>query len=220
MDTVNKHKDLNAFHQFEAVKISNNTSARVALATFQPFVGRPLNLYQMKNIFICYASEDMAYKDKLITFLHNPISKGQIKVWHDGLLNTGSEWDNTIKENLRKADIVIVLVSQSSINSGYINDEEMRITIERYQKGEVKLYPILVRPSDFSDWDIFPKEGIDEANKLFQNHKEGDNGVNMGKFQFFPKINGRLTPFSKLSANDQEEQWVEFKKELMKGDND
>ncbi len=205
--TINGSEDLSKYQNFNALKIESNTTTRVSISGYQPFVGHSLNATKdMKNIFICYASQDLKYKNELLKFLRNPERQGKIKIWQDHVLNPGDDWDDQIKQNLKEADIVIVLVSQDAVISRYINEEEMTITLARHKNGEVRLFPVLVRPTDFHDWTILP---ADAANAAMNEE------VNMGKFQFFPKVEGRLKALSGMSDYDLEKTWLDLKKILM-----
>ena len=197
--------------QFDAFKVKDKEESRVAIFDYQPFVLRKLNPHFMKNIFVCYASKDREHKALMLDYLVNPIREGKINVWHDGELDTGDEWDEEIKKKLDTADIVIVLVSQQALNSHYINGVEMKRALKRYEEGQLRLLPVLIRHSDIGDWKILPeevKEGVKQKK------------VSMGKFQFFPKVptdkGYELIPFNDMKESEQEKYWLAFKEELMK----
>jgi hypothetical protein len=98
------------------------------------------------NVFICYAHEDRAIRDKLEKYLF-PLTKMQrVSVWSDGQLVPGQVWDAQIRRRLVEADLVLFLVSIDFLNSEYIFQTEMKIAIERHRQGRARLIPVLVRP--------------------------------------------------------------------------
>lgn len=50
--------------------------------------------------------------------------------WHDRKIGAGREWAATIDENLERADVVLLLISASFINSDYCYDREMGRALE------------------------------------------------------------------------------------------
>jgi formylglycine-generating enzyme required for sulfatase activity len=138
--------------------------------------------------FIIYAHDDQAHKDELLKHLKGTlIKRGKIQIWHDKDIPLGAEWDKTIKTELNKADLVLILVSPSSLASDYISSTELEITITRWERDEVVLVPIIVRPCNWED---------DE---------------HIAKLQGLP---AGMVPVSK--HNDKDEVWTSVVKELNK----
>lgn len=102
------------------------------------------------KIFISYAREDIAFKEKLETIIRPMERDGLIETWNDGLIQPGELWDDAIKTNLQSADIVIGLLSQDFIASEYIYREEMPTVFERVEQGTAKIIPIVVRAINLS----------------------------------------------------------------------
>ena len=72
--------------------------------------------------FIIYARADEAHKNELLRHLKGTlIASGDLRVWQDGNLLPGEDWEKSIKQNLKKADLVLVLVSSDSLGSDFIN---------------------------------------------------------------------------------------------------
>ena len=182
----------------------DDSDSRISIIDSQAFVGRSLKNNSIKNIFICYSSKDLEYKNILLDFLHNPIKNKKINVWHDHLIAPDEIWDDSIKSKLNNADIVIILVSQNAINSKYINEEELAITLKRHKNNEVKIFPILIKHCTYKNWYIYTK------------NQSSNEGTNMSKFQFFPKVNGSLKPFSKWKKSKRNKYWVKLQEKLMR----
>src|SRR5262249_31156773 len=62
----------------------------------------------------------------------------------------GTEWDSEIKQQLHKADIILLLISPAFIASEYCWKKEMQWAIARHQTGEAHVIPLMLRP--ISGW--------------------------------------------------------------------
>ena len=103
------------------------------------------------KVFLSYAHEDEAMKNELRKFLINLIRSKQIEVWQDRELLPGSEWDASIKKELAEADIILLLVSVDFNASEYIWDKELAAAMERHEKGEARVIPIILRNCEWGD---------------------------------------------------------------------
>lgn len=104
------------------------------------------------KVFISYAREDSNYVYELSRHLTGLIRNGLIEAWTDLGTLPGSEPDTEIRAQLEAADIIIFLISPDFIYSDYIHDVEIKKSIERYDKGEIQIVPIIVRPCDFNSF--------------------------------------------------------------------
>ncbi len=103
------------------------------------------------KVFLSYAHEDEAMKKQLDKFLINLKRSGAIEVWNDRNLLAGSEWNEEILKELHLADIILLLVSVDFNASSYIWEQELKIAMERHEKGEARVIPIILRPCEWTD---------------------------------------------------------------------
>lgn len=103
--------------------------------------------------FIIYAREDELFRAELKAQLLPMERAGQLRVWTDRELIAGEHWEPAIKEKLKSADIILLLVSTAYFSSDYIHEVELKEAIERHKRGEARVLPIIVRPCD---WEIDP----------------------------------------------------------------
>jgi hypothetical protein len=82
--------------------------------------------------------------------------QGLIREWHDREIIPGEEWEESIDENLATAEIILPLVSPSFINSDYAFEKEMKRALERHERGEARVIPVIVRPTDW-EWSPLAK---------------------------------------------------------------
>jgi WD40 repeat protein len=98
------------------------------------------------KIFFCYAHEDEALLNKLKTHLRPLQRQGLIDVWHDSDISAGTEWQQEISKHLNEAQIILLLVSSDFVSSDYAYGIEMVRAIERHERGEARVIPIILRP--------------------------------------------------------------------------
>ena len=75
------------------------------------------------KVFITYSHQDTDAKDKLIECLAVMKQQGMITTWHDNEILPGDKWREAISNNLANSDILLYLVSASSLASENCNKE-------------------------------------------------------------------------------------------------
>ncbi|MBV6440591.1 MAG: hypothetical protein EPGJADBJ_02263 [Saprospiraceae bacterium] len=99
------------------------------------------------KIFIIYAREDESFKNSLLTAFIPLHRAGKVEVFHDALIKPGDRWEDVILENLRTAHIILPLVSNDFFASEFIHEVEFKKAVDRYNKGETTIIPIiLIKP--------------------------------------------------------------------------
>src|SRR5207249_1735319 len=98
------------------------------------------------KIFFCYAHEDEALLIKLKAHLKPLQRQGLIDIWYDRDINAGTKWEEEINAHLNEAQIILLLVSPDFMDSDYCYGKEMQQALERDQRGEARVIPIIVRP--------------------------------------------------------------------------
>jgi len=99
-----------------------------------------------KQIFFCYAHEDEPLLNELKKHLQPLQRQKLISTWHDRDISAGTEWEQKINQHLDTAEIILLLVSPDFMASDYCYDIEMKRAIERHERGEAKVIPIILRP--------------------------------------------------------------------------
>jgi tetratricopeptide (TPR) repeat protein len=110
------------------------------------------------SIFIAYSHNDLRYKDELKKFLRPLLNTGQATVWDDYDIEAGEDWEAEIKTRLYGSDIILLLVSPDSLASDYFYGREVAVSLERHEKGEAVVAPVILRPCA---WTITPLKRIE-----------------------------------------------------------
>lgn len=87
-----------------------------------------------------------------------------IDVWYDRDISAGTEWKQEIKEHLDAAHIILLLVSPDFIGSDYCYGSELKRALERHERGEALVVPIILRhvywQRILGKLQALPKDGI------------------------------------------------------------
>jgi hypothetical protein len=122
---------------------------------------RPIN--RPARVFISYAQEDAELRAELEKHLTGLRQSGHVHVWHDRMILPGDDRDGVVDAELEAADIVLLLVSASFFASSSCFDIELAKALERHQRGQTHVIPVLVRDCDwtaapFSHLDAVPRK--------------------------------------------------------------
>jgi len=102
------------------------------------------------KLFVSYSRRDAEYLNEFKVHLAGLKRNKKIEVWTDQEIVPSDKWKQKLKQELETADIMVFLLSPDFIASDFIYEEEVMKAIERRNKGEVVILPIIIRPCDFS----------------------------------------------------------------------
>ncbi|TRL37190.1 toll/interleukin-1 receptor domain-containing protein [Methylosinus sporium] len=103
----------------------------------------------MATAFISYSHRDESFRRELETHLSPLKRQGLISVWHDRGITPGDPLDDTISENLERADLILMLISADFVDSDYCYGREMHRALERHEAKSARAISIICRPCDF-----------------------------------------------------------------------
>ncbi len=136
-----------------------NTEAKLPLSQFQQDLrNKPV------EVFISYSRADEQLKDELCLHLASLTQQGKIKLRHDRIVGTGSNWNEETQSRLALAEVIFLLVTPQYISSDYCFDEEMQRAMERHERENTLVIPIIMQPcgwqtTPFSVLQALPKNG-------------------------------------------------------------
>jgi len=99
------------------------------------------------KIFFCYAREDEALLQGLEKQLRILRRQGLIDIWYDRDISAGAEWEKEIRGQLDTSHIILFLVSADFLASDYCSGVEVKRAMERHQRGEAIVIPVILRPA-------------------------------------------------------------------------
>jgi TIR domain/ClpX C4-type zinc finger len=127
------------------------------------------------RIFYSYSHKDEALRNRLEEHLSSLKWAGSISNWHDRKIEAGQVWGTEIDSHLRDADIILLLVSASFLASNYCYGREATYALERHNKGECRVIPVILKPVDWhhtplANLQALPRDGkpITDWNKREQ----------------------------------------------------
>lgn len=127
----------------------------------------------MRQIFISHSSSDLDFAD----VVKNNLEKKGFKVWLDNNhLPVAEIWTNQIDKALRESEIIIVILSQKSLQSHYVTyewafalGEGKKVIPLMFEKNLANLHP-RIAPIQYLDFSGLPKDR--PWDKLYQLVKE------------------------------------------------
>jgi len=111
---------------------------------------------QPVEIFISYAHEDKKVRQKLEKHLQALHRQGFVSIWTDSAIQPGDRWRKVLEDKLNSARVFILLVSADFIASDFCYTEELSRALERHEKGDACVIPVILRPCDWN-YTLFAK---------------------------------------------------------------
>jgi hypothetical protein len=109
------------------------------------------------KVFFSYSHKDEGMRDELEKHLIMLKRKKIISTWHDRKIDAGGVLDKEIDENLKHADIILLLVSVDFLASNYCYEIEMEEALRKHSNEEAVVIPIILRSCD---WQSAPFSGL------------------------------------------------------------
>ena len=103
----------------------------------------------MPSVFFSYSHADEGLRDQLEKQLSMLKRQGVIETWHDRRIGAGQEIHPAIDHHVESDEIILLLVSADFLASDYCYDIEMRRAMERHEKKEAIVIPVILRACDW-----------------------------------------------------------------------
>jgi hypothetical protein len=101
------------------------------------------------NVFVSYSHHDEKMRVKLGQHLAPLVDDGLIRIWHDREIEAGADWEGEINNEIAAADIILLLVSASFLNSRYCRSE-LQKALKLRGAGKALPIPIILRDCDWT----------------------------------------------------------------------
>ena len=112
------------------------------------------------KVFITYSHQDTDAKDKLIEYLAVMKQQDMITTWHDNEILPGDKWRKAISNNLVNSDILLYLVSASSLASENCNKE-----LGDALSSEIGVVPIILESCDWQNHQLRDNQALPDKGK-------------------------------------------------------
>lgn len=106
---------------------------------------------ETRRLFVSYATQDENYRIEFEQALSVMRRTGLVETWTFRGITPGENLDKAITSSINRADIIALLVSPAFLYSDYCWNVEMKRAVERHDKGEAILVPIIVRSCLWED---------------------------------------------------------------------
>lgn len=147
-----------------------------------------------KKIFISYSRNDTEYVSALVQAFR---TQG-FDVWFDKNIITGNDWDDTIEEQIKAADAVVLILSKTSVESENVKDE-MSYAIGLGKsvnpiKIEECVIPMRLARKQFLDFTKMGHEaGFERLVKDINTHLADRNAAAVPRGTFVPPVTKHFT---------------------------
>lgn len=154
----------------ETIEEDTSLADRTAAGSPRDPKGKPL-------LFYSYSHKDEKLRDKLENHLCFLERDGLIEEWHDRKITAGERFDDKIDENLKKANVILLLISSDFIASRYCYSVEMEFALEQEKKKKAAVVPIILRSCvwkglPFGKLTALPTDGKAVTARGWKNHDE------------------------------------------------
>ena len=127
------------------------------------------------KIFITYSHKDLQQNNELKVRLAVMESEGQIELWDDNEILPGDEWYKDISNNLADSDILLYLVSATSLASKNCNKE-----LAEALNFDVRVIPIILEDCDWQNRQLSEFQALpDKGNPINEWHPESKGWQNV-----------------------------------------
>jgi hypothetical protein len=155
------------------------------------------------HVFVSYAREDSrwlepAARHNLVPFLIDSLRRYKVVFWFDHDLKPGDEFRQQIKTKIDQSQIALLIVSQSFLNSAFIESEEMPRISERALEGKMIVVPVLVEPCDWSDYPFLADRQMVPSSPLID-YTESESSWAKVKYQILDGIKAQVKRIRELS---------------------
>ncbi len=117
------------------------------------------------EVFISYHEKDEELRQELEKHLGTLLREKVITSWHQREIIAGEEFQDEINQHLKRAGLILLLMSPDFIASDYHWTVEVTRALEQNAAGKARAIPVLLR---YADWENPP---IDKLSPLPSNRK-------------------------------------------------
>jgi len=133
-------------------------------------------------IKLFYSYADSRKDEKLLDELEKHLSslkhQGYISAWNKRKVVAGKEWEKEIDKHFNAARIILLLISPDFMASDYCYGFEVKRAMERHDRGEARVIPILLRPVDWHNTPFSKLQPLPGNGKPISKWRDMDEALN------------------------------------------
>jgi len=133
-------------------------------------------------IELFYSYADSRKDEKLLDELEKHLSslkyQGYISAWNKRKVVAGEEWGKEIDEHFNAARIILLLISPDFMASDYCYSFEVKRAMERHDRGEARVIPILLRPVDWHNAPFSKLQALPSNGRPISKWRDTDDALN------------------------------------------
>jgi hypothetical protein len=133
------------------VRVAEYSRASVETAAVGALPAPAVEKGDRVRVFVSYSHQDGKYLNQgsLVDYVSGGLRNDGFDFWYDERIRGSDLWDDSIEQEMDRADIALVLVSQSFLNSRYSQDTEVRTFIDAARERGLRIYPVILRKCDW-----------------------------------------------------------------------
>ncbi|MCC6461817.1 MAG: SIR2 family protein [Saprospiraceae bacterium] len=118
----------------------------------KPVVAAPAT---RRELLLLYHPDDEALRIELETYLAPLRQSHLVEVWHEARIKAGEMVEDTLREHLQHAWLIVPLVTARFIANDRFFTETLPAVLDRHKAGSTKVAPILMTPCDVENTPLF-----------------------------------------------------------------
>ncbi|GAA4470408.1 hypothetical protein GCM10023189_58950 [Nibrella saemangeumensis] len=122
-----------------------------------------------KKLFISYSSKNADFIRRFVTHLEILKSNGIIDPWYDRMIESGSKWDDAIRNEMKNSDVVIFLLSPDFLATEYIMKTEIPLAIKQLEDSKSKFFFIELQPCGWQRTELAQFQQTDDSGETKKN---------------------------------------------------
>ena len=129
------------------------------------------------KVFVSFSHEDERLRVELAKHLKSLERQGKVELWYDGKIEPGTEWLKELNSQLNSADIILLLISSSFVDSDFCYLTELEQAKKRHDAGDARIIPIFLRWIDLNALEGTPLQtlqGLPEPNNPITSWEDQD----------------------------------------------
>lgn len=131
---------------------------------------------QAVTTLLCYAHQDERMVRQLKDHLSLLERNGLIELWDYGNIGPGTEWEQEIDKHLDNTQVILLLISSSFLASHYCYKVEMQRAIERHERKEACVIPVILRSVHWQEPPLDKLKALPDHDKPVTRWTDRDEG--------------------------------------------